>query len=93
MNNSLYIVWKLNDCSSIVFEVKLYELTPNECKNWLFIHNKYSSDEISKMDKELIEQLKQELWNFPKYKKLKSSFFEILGDYEKISGLFIFTGE
>ena len=76
MTNSLYIVWKSNHCPNIVFEVKLYDLTPDECKNWLCVHNKYSSDGVSKMDRDLIGQLEQELWNFPKYKKLKHTLFQ-----------------
>ena len=93
MNNILYIVWETKSRRDIIFEVNLKDLTPEESKNWMIVHNNYISDATSVLEKELIQKLEQELWNTPKYRKLQKSKFEILKDVEKVKRLFIFTGE
>lgn len=94
MDNTIYIVWETKCRRDIIFEVSLKDLSSEESKNWMIVHNNYiSSNTTSASEKELIQKLEQELWNTPKYRKLQKSKFEILRDVEKVKRLFIFTGE
>lgn len=94
MDKIIYIVWETKSRRDIIFEVSLKDLTPEESKNWMIVHNNYmDNDTTSALEKDLIQKLEQELWNTAKYRKLQKSKFEILRDTEQVKRLFIFTGE
>lgn len=94
MDKIIYIVWETKSRRDIIFEVSLKDLTPEESKNWMIVHNNYTdNDTTSALEKDLIQKLEQELWNTAKYRKLQKSKFEILRDTEQVKRLFIFTGE
>lgn len=94
MDNVLYIVWEKKFRLTKVFLVKLVDLTPNECKLWLSIHNKYlENGNSSELEKAVIRKLQYDLEENSKYVKSDESPLKIISNSDNAKGLFIFTGE
>ncbi len=96
MNNTIYIIWNIKYCPSKVYEVKLGDLTSDECYLWFSIHNKKLHDNISDFEKETIRKFEKDLTSYSKYKVSDKSFSYLLNctsDFDKLEGLFIVTGE
>lgn len=96
MNNTIYIIWGIKYCPSKIYEVKLGDLTSDECYLWFSIHNKTLHNNITDFERETILKFKKDLISYSKYKESDKSFNYLLNctsDFDKFEGLFIITGE
>ena len=87
---------KVRYCDSKIYEVKLGDLTSDECYLWFSIHTKKLHDIITDFEKETILKFQKDLQSYSKYiesDKNLNYFMNLVYDIDKLEGLFIFTGE